>query len=87
MPRRGDPTDDKQAHTVTMAYPGRAEKGGGGIGGGGGGIHNHSGVVDRQRGSDESVLQTRNIHDITKTTEVDVQYQDRAGPNDVDRMV
>jgi hypothetical protein len=87
VPRRGDPTDDKQAHTITMAYPGRAEKGGGGIGGGGGGMNNHSGVVGGQGGSDESVLQTRNITDITKTTEVDVQYQDRAGPNDVDRMV
>lgn len=50
-------------------------------------MNNHSGVVGGQGGSDESVLQTRNITDITKTTEVDVQYQDRAGPNDVDRMV
>lgn len=75
-----------------MAYPGRAEKGGGAIGGGGGGggggTNHHSGVVVGGPGaSDESVLQTRNVTDITKTTEVDVQYQDRARPNDVDRMV
>lgn len=66
---------------MTVAYPGRAEKGGGGI--------NRSGVVGGDADSDENGVPMRkgNENDITKTTEVDVQYQDRNGPNDVDRMV
>lgn len=69
--------DSKGAHTVSMAYPGRiGEKGGGGRRAGEG-----------EGGSEESVGGRGRRGDIMRTTEVDVQYQDRNGRRDAGAMV
>lgn len=75
--RRSELGEGKGAHTVTMAYPGRVDPNLG---------LSRTGVADGT-GSDESVLQLGNLNDITKTTEVNVQYQDRGQHAGVSRIV
>lgn len=75
--RRNDVERSKEAHTYTVAYPGKAEPK----------TSSERAGINGATDSDESVLQAGNVNDITKTTEVNVQYQDRSQLTNPERMV